>query len=68
MEIQELIMPKDLENLQLPDPGLLDYYQLAKNYAMVKVIVGKNFVPKTLVELSVRDKFDVNIVGVIRND
>ena len=31
MEIQELIMPKDLENLQLPDPSLLDFYQLAEN-------------------------------------
>ena len=31
MELQELILPKDVENLQLPDPGLLDFYRLAEN-------------------------------------
>ena len=68
----EVIVPEEASAISLANSivsdSLLDYYQLAKNYAIVKVSVGKNFVPKTLVELSVRDKFDVNIVGVIRND
>ncbi len=68
----DVIVPEEASAISLANSivsdSLLDYYQLAKNYAIVKVSVGKNFEPKTLVELSVRDKFDVNIVGVIRND
>lgn len=68
----DVIVPEEASAISLANSivsdSLLDYYQLAKNYAIVKVSVGKNFVPKTLVELGVRDKFDVNIVGVIRND
>ena len=68
----DVIVPEEASAISLANSivsdSLFDYYQLAKNYAIVKVCVGKNLEPKTLVELSVRDKFDVNIVGVIRNE
>ena len=68
----DVIVPEEASAISLANSivsdSLLDYYQLSKNYAIVKVSVGKNFEPKTLIELSVRDKFDVNIVGLIRND
>ena len=31
MELQELIIPNEVGNLQLPDPSLLDFYRLAEN-------------------------------------
>ena len=47
---------------------VLDYYGVSDDYAMVKVIVGKQFVPKNLIELNLRALFDVNIVGITRNN
>ena len=34
---------------------------------MVKIIVGENFTPKSIIDLNVRVLFDVNIVGIIKN-
>ena len=31
MELQEIILPKSVDGLQLPDPGMLDYFRLAEN-------------------------------------
>lgn len=53
---------------QIISDSILDYYPVADDYAMVKVEVGANFVPKTLIELDIRNNFDVNIVGIIKED
>ena len=41
---------------------------VADDYVMVKIIVGKKFVAKSLIEMDIRNNFDVNIVGIIKND
>ena len=33
---------------------------------MVKIIVGQGFNAKSLIELDIRNNFDVNVVGIIR--
>ena len=48
--------------------SVLDYYGVSDDYAMVKVIVGNLFVPKNLIELNLRSLFDVNVVGITRNN
>ena len=53
---------------QIMSDNVLDYYGVSANYAMAKVIVGKQFEPKNLIELNLRALFDVNIVGIIRNN
>jgi len=59
MEIQELIMPKDLENLQLPDPGLLDYYQLAEKrifYIDYEIDMAILEVQRNIILINIADK------------
>ena len=67
----EVIIPeeasaKSLANQILSD-SILDYYQVALNYAIVKIEIGEKFESKTLIELNIRNRFDVNIVGIIKD-
>ena len=59
MEIQELIMPKNLENLQLPDPGLLDFYRLAENriyYIDYEIDMGILDIQRNIILINIADK------------
>lgn len=56
----------DLAN-QIYSDSILEYHSIADNYELVKLIVGKNFVEKTIIDLDIRNMFDVNIVGMIRD-
>ena len=53
---------------QIISDSVLDYYGVSDDYAMVKVIIGPQFESKNLIELNLRAAFDVNIVGIIRDD
>ena len=68
----DVIVPEESSALslgnQLMSDTVLDYYGVSDDYAMVKVIVGKDFVPKNLIELNLRSLFDVNIVGITRSN
>ena len=68
----DVIVPEESSAIslanQIMSDTVLDYYGVSADYAMVKVIVGKQFVPKNLIELNLRALFDVNIVGIIRNN
>ena len=48
--------------------NVLDYYQIEKDYGVVQVLISNNFESKTLIELDIRNKFDVNIVGILRKN
>ena len=59
MELQELIIPKDLENLQLPDPSLLEYYRLAENrifYVDYEIDMGILELQKAIININLEDK------------
>ena len=68
----EVIIPEEATALslanQIMSDSILDYYQLAENYTMVKIFVGDGFEPKSIIDMNVRVLFDINIVGVIKND
>lgn len=68
----EVIIPEEesansLAN-QIASDAILDYYQVDKNYVIVQIKVGKNFPSQSLIDLNLRNKFDVNIVGIIHED
>lgn len=67
----DVIIPEEASAISLANQiisdTILDYYVVSEDYAIVKTSVGKAFEPKTLIELDVRNKFDVNIVGIIKN-
>lgn len=68
----EVIIPEEASAISLANQiisdTILDYYVVSEDYAIVKTSVGKEFAQKTLIELDIRNRFDVNIVGIIKND
>ncbi|MDE6241061.1 MAG: TrkA family potassium uptake protein [Anaeroplasmataceae bacterium] len=68
----EVIIPEEasatsLAN-QIASDAILDYYAIDKDYAIVQIQVGPKFPSQTLIDLNLRNKFDVNIVGIIHED
>ncbi|MDE7100464.1 MAG: hypothetical protein K2O05_01260, partial [Anaeroplasmataceae bacterium] len=68
----EVIVPEEASAFslanQIASDAILDYYSVDTNYALVKIQVGARFVSRTLIDLDLRNKFDVNIVGIIKNN
>ena len=48
--------------------NVLDYYELSKNYGVVQIRINEDFESKTLIDLDLRNKYDINIVGIIRKE
>ena len=44
-----------------------DWIELSDDYSLVEAAVPKSWVGKCLAELQVRERFDVNVVGIILN-
>ena len=67
----EVIIPEEATALslanQIMSDSILDYYQLAEDYTMVKISVGEGFEPKSIIDMNVRVLFDINIVGLIKD-
>lgn len=68
----EVIIPEEesatsLAN-QIASDAILDYYAIDRDYAIVQIQVGPKFPSQTLIDLNLRNKFDVNIVGIIHED
>lgn len=68
----EILLPEeaaatDLAN-QIYSDAILEYHVVADDYVMVKIVVGNDFSEKSIIDLDIRNKYAVNIVGMIRND
>lgn len=67
----EVIIPEEASAISLANQilsdSILDYYPLSSDYSMVKISVGENFEPKSIIDLNVRVLFDVNIVGLLKD-
>jgi trk system potassium uptake protein len=68
----EIIMPqklagRDLAN-RLDDEDFLDYYTLGEDFSVVKITVGKNFKPISILNLDPRNNYQVNLILVTKND
>ena len=70
--VTEVIIPEEVSAIslanQITSNSILDYYYISDEYGIYKVSVGENFTSKSLIELDVRNIFDVNIVGIIRDE
>ncbi len=68
----DVILPEEESAISLANEiisdSILDYYPMSADFAIVKLAVGPSFKPRSLEDLSLRNKFDVNIVGVIDDD
>lgn len=68
----DVIIPEEASAIslanQIASDSILDYYSVDNKYALVKIAVGPNFESTTLIDLNLRNRFDVNIVGIIRNE
>ena len=53
---------------QIMSDSLLDYYNIDQEYGVAQIKIPSDFVETTLIDMDIRNKFDVNIVGIIRND
>lgn len=70
MNITELLVPEAeaAEHLanRLMIPGLLESYELSKDYGIFEVKAPAEFVGKTLIELNLRKEYNMNLVTVKR--
>lgn len=68
----EIIIPEEdagsMLAKQIMSDTILDFYSVDKDFAVVQIQVGSDFKEVTLQELDARNVFDVNIVGIIRNN
>ncbi len=53
---------------QILSDTMLDYYSIDSDHAIVQISIPDDFEQHTLLELNYRNKYDINIVGIIRND
>lgn len=53
---------------EIVSKNVLDYYEIDKQFGIVQVFIKESFESKTLIDLDLRNKYDINIVGIIRND
>lgn len=47
--------------------GIEDYIQLEEGYAIFELTVPSDWIGKTIVEIDIRRKFGINILGVVKN-
>ena len=47
--------------------SFVDWISLSNDYSMVEIVVPQNWVGKSLVDLGVRERLGINVVGIIKN-
>lgn len=53
---------------QIISDTILEYHPIASDFSMAKISIGNDFEEKTILDLDVRNKFDINIIGITRNN
>ncbi len=65
----DTIIPEEASAISLANhissDNVLDYYKVTNDYSLLQIKL-KHDMAKTLIEMDVRNKFEVNVVGVIR--
>lgn len=68
----DTIVPEDEAAIGLANKIMsdyfVDYYKISNGYGIVQLEVNDKFEEKTLLELNLRDRYDINIVGIIREN
>ena len=52
---------------QILSDTMLDYYSIDQEHAIVQIAIPSDFEEHSLLELDYRNKYDINIVGIIRD-
>ncbi len=67
----EVVVPEEASATSLANQimsnSFLNYYKVNKDFGIVQILVNDSFEAKSLIEMDVRNRFDVNITGIIRN-
>ena len=67
----DVIIPEEESAVSLANSiisdSILDYYQITDEFAIMKLSVSEKFKARTLIDLNVRNNFDVNIVGMLND-
>ncbi|MDR0832494.1 MAG: TrkA family potassium uptake protein [Bacillales bacterium] len=67
----EVILPEEASAISLANKIMSDdfinYYPTADGFGIVQIKLIESFISQSLIEMNVREKFDVNVVGVNRN-
>ncbi|MCD6471187.1 TrkA family potassium uptake protein [bacterium] len=54
--------------LDVLSTNILSYIPVSSGYSVVKVVAPKKFIDKSISELSLRDKYKINLIGIQRDD
>lgn len=67
-----VIIPEEASAISLSHKivsnSILDYYNIRDEHSIVQLMVSEDYEPKSLIELGVRQRFSISIVGIIRNN
>ena len=67
----EVIMPQKAAGIalanRLGNEDFKDFYKLDDKYSIVSIVINNAYVPEQLKDLSLKDKYGVNIVLIMRN-
>lgn len=68
MNVNDLLVPEaeaaDHLVKRLVIPGLIESFQISKEYAIYEIPVPKSFIGKNLLELNIRQKYNVNLITI----
>ena len=68
----DVIIPEEASAISLANQiisdTILDYYSVHDEYSMATIVVGKNFEEISLLNLASMKRFDINIIGIKRDD
>ncbi|MDR2828314.1 MAG: TrkA family potassium uptake protein [Acholeplasmatales bacterium] len=68
--IHDIITPEEDSGISIANrivnEDFINYYPVAKGYGIVQINTPANFKPITVIELDSRNRFDVNIVAIIK--
>ena len=68
----DVIIPEESSAIslanQITSDTIVDYYKVSGSYGMYKLEVGEKFKAKSLIDLNLRNAFDINIVGIIKEN
>ena len=53
---------------QIVSDSIVDYYKILQDFGLVKILVADDFEQVSLIEMDLRNKFDINVVGIMRNE
>ena len=65
----DVIIPEEASAIslanQITSDAIVDYYNISNDYGMYKLEVGGKFKPKSLIDLNIRNVYEINVIGII---